>query len=376
MNGKMINDPKEHVFYIDFLRIFGMFCVVFLHEAGVAMNRLTTDLDFELLNIAEGLVYAAVPLFFMISGYLILSSKRTTDVSVLLGKRLPRLLVPLVCWSLATSVWQGHLADDYSVSSIVQRFLPFLNGPVVVHFWFMYTLIALYLASPVLYGVNHLDRKGRIYLLVVILILNIRWVLYGILPTEIYSRFLKIDLLDELLLFGGNLCTFFLGWYLGNLKKRIPNALLIGVSVLTLVIITLGSRSFYFRNGSYDPPYHSQSLGFEILLAACFFLLAKQNLDRDSKFLRSFLPADLTFTVYLMHIITMELLFGFGLTPDSFLTTLAFSLVNYLLCFLLAKCIASIKPFCFLATGIRFQEACATCNWFCHKKENRHQYCR
>lgn len=352
------------MFYIDYLRMIGMFCVVFLHEAGVAMNRLTTDPDFELLNAAESLVYAAVPLFFMISGALVLSSKRTTDISVLLKKRLPRLLVPLITWSLLTSVWQGHLADDYSVAGVLQRFLPFLNGPIVVHFWFLYTLIALYIASPVLYGVNYLDRKGKIYLLVLILVLNMRWVLYGILPTELYSRFFKLELLDELLLFGGNLCTFLLGWYLGNLKKRIPNILLLGVSVLTLLIITVGSRNFYFRNGSYDPPYHSQSLGFEILLAACIFLLAKQNLNRDSKFLHVFPAADLTFTVYLMHIITMELLFGFGLTPYSFLTTLAFSLLNYLLCCLLARCAASVKPVCFLATGMRFQEACNTCNWF------------
>ena len=368
MENSQENLQNTHVYFIDYLRIFGMLCVVFLHEAGVAINRLSTKADFELLNIAEGLVYAAVPLFFMISGYLILSSGRTLDISVLLKKRLPRLIVPLVGWSLVTSIWQGHLADDYSIAGVLQRFLPFLNGPIVVHFWFMYTLIALYAVSPVLYGVNRLDEKGKKYLLVLIGILNLRWILYGIVPDSFYSRFLKIDLLDELLLFGGNLSCFLLGWYLGNLKKKISNPLLITVAVLTWGIIIFGSRSFYFRNGSYDPPYHSQSLGFEVLLAACVFLLAKQNWNRKTKLHRILPPAELTFTVYLMHIITMELMFGFGLTPDSFVTTLLFSLLNYLLCCLLARSIASVKPICYLATGMRFREACKTCNWFCCSK--------
>lgn len=357
---------EKHIDYIDSLRIFGMFCIVFLHEAGVAMNRLTTKADFELLNIFEGIVYSAVPIFFMISGYLLLSSERTQDVTILLKKRLPRLILPLAGWSFVTSVWQGHLADDYSLTGIFQRFLPFLNGPIVVHFWFLYTLIALYVISPVLYGVNSLNRKGKLFILAIISALNFRWILYGIVPEEIYSRFLEIDLLDNLLLLGGNLCNFLLGWYLGNLKKKIPNSLLLVVSAITLIIITLGSRLFYFNNGSYDPPYHSQSLGFEIILAACLFLLAKQNFNCSAGFWKKLFPPDLTFCVYFMHIITMELLFGFGLTPDSFVTTVAYSVLNYILCYFLAKCIASVKPICFLATGIRFRKACNTCNWFCH----------
>ena len=61
-----MENKANHYYFIDYLRIFGMICVVFLHEAGVAVNRLNTSLDFEALNVFESIVYSAVPIFFMI----------------------------------------------------------------------------------------------------------------------------------------------------------------------------------------------------------------------------------------------------------------------------------------------------------------------
>ena len=345
---------SNHYYFIDYLRIFGMICVVFLHEAGVAVNRLNTSLDFEALNVFESIVYSAVPLFFMISGFLLLSDESTRDVGKLLRKRLPKLIIPLAFWTLATCVWNGHLADDYSLSGLVSRLLPALQGPVVQHFWFMYTLIAIYALSPLLVGVADLDSHGRIYFLVIIAVLNLRKILYCFLPDDVYD-ILRIDLLDKLEFFSGNLCTFMLGYYLGRIKKKIPNVALVGASLALVLIITLGSRSFYYRNGFYDPPFHCEYLGLEVFLAGCVFLLFKQNLNNEFKLPRLLRVAPkLTFAVYLMHVITMEFSFAFGMTPNSFIKVFMFSPVNYLLCLLLAKVISMIRPLCYIATGLTY----------------------
>ena len=45
----------------------------------------------------------------------------------------------------------------------------------MVHFWYMYTLIAIYLISPLLYGGLHgLDRKGKTLIFVLIVLVSCR----------------------------------------------------------------------------------------------------------------------------------------------------------------------------------------------------------
>ena len=61
-----------------------------------------------------------------------------------------------------------------------------LYGPVMVHFWFMFTLIALYVISPVLHGgLRALDSRGRRFVLALILLVNLQKVLNCVLPDAV-----------------------------------------------------------------------------------------------------------------------------------------------------------------------------------------------
>ncbi len=355
---------KRHFIYIDYLRFFAMLDVIFVHICGVVLNR--TDFgsaNWELLHAGSGLGYSSVAIFFMISGFLLLQDKNTADVGLLLKKRLPRLVLPLLGWTAVAALWIGHLADDYSLTGILSRFLNGLYEPVMVHFWFIFTLIALYVLSPVLYGgLNGLDRRGRLFVLAIILILNLRHMLQCVLPDGVY-RFCGFDLLNKLELLEGAVSTFILGWYLGRLTRRIPNWILAAAAVLLLAAITVGSRAFYLQTGDYAAPFHRLTLGFQVCLSACIFLLFKQNVRDEGKsfFFPSAIP--LCFPIYFLHIIMMELIFGLGWTPVSFAGVLGFTLVNFILCYLLTKIAASIPVVCRLATGLSFKSACSSCSW-------------
>lgn len=66
--------------------------------------RAGINTGWHLLNVCTALAFTAVPLFFMMSGYLLMTSRKTADVSVLLRHRLPRLVVPLAVISVGTRV--------------------------------------------------------------------------------------------------------------------------------------------------------------------------------------------------------------------------------------------------------------------------------
>jgi len=357
---------RRHYNFIDYLRFFAMSGVVYLHIACLVINGKRVPFGspgWELLNAMQSFAYSGVAVFFMISGFLLLSDSKTGDVSVLLKKRLPRLCVPLIGWTGVAAIWVCHLADDLRIGSIFENFIHGLYGPLMVHFWFIFSLIALYMVSPLLYaGLNGLDSRAHRYIFALIVLLNIRYMLYTVLPENVY-RYLSFDVLDKIEPTSGILSTFVLGWYLGRSEKTVPNRILLALVFMLFACITLGSRSFYDRNGVYEMAFHSQTMGFEVCLAACIFLLFKQNIRRRGRFFDRVSVVPLSFPIYFMHIISMELFIALGWMPESFMETLLFTAVNIVFCYLLIKTAASIKPICYLAVGMSFDDACRQCNW-------------
>lgn len=155
-------NERPHVDYFDGLRIFAALCVIFMHTAAGPL-RAGVNTDWHLLNVCTSLAFTAVPLFFMMSGYLLMTSRKTADISVLLRHRLPRLVVPLAGWTVVAVLWQMFLAHTLTPGAIWAQLVTALHGPVMVHFWYLYTLIALYALSPILYGgIQVLGKSGRV----------------------------------------------------------------------------------------------------------------------------------------------------------------------------------------------------------------------
>lgn len=305
-------NERPHVDYFDGLRIFAALCVIFMHTAAGPL-RAGVNTDWHLLNVCTSLAFTAVPLFFMMSGYLLMTSRKTADISVLLRHRLPRLVVPLAGWTVVAVLWQMFLAHTLTPGAIWAQLVTALHGPVMVHFWYLYTLIALYALSPILYG--------------------------GIQV---------------------------LGYLLGSYEKEIPNWLLALGAVVLLAVISVGTWVRTVRTGEFNQSFQNQSAGFEIVLASCIFLLCKQTCNRPP---RAWVKAvtgpvvALSMAIYLMHNIFLSMLFSVGVSVHSFGSTVGVTLLAFAACFVVTKTVATIRPLCYLATGKTYAEACRSCNW-------------
>ena len=354
---------REHVHYFDYLRLLASFCVVYMHVAsGPLCNEI--DLSWHFTNLFTGLGFIAVPLFFMMSGYLLINDKRTTDIGILLKHRIPHLLVPLLTWSLVMLVLNSYLNDQMNLPYYIQGIISFLHSPAAVHLWFLYTLIAIYAISPFLYGgLQALDRKGHIFVFILITLVSAKAMLQCILPAEL-DVFLNIDLLNKMSFFDGHLCSFILGYYLGNSKKKIPNSILILLMAITLGIITFGTYYLTMKTGAFNQTFQQQNAGFEVLLAALVFLFAKQNLNKPLRCkLLDIKPfVSLSFGIYFIHI-PLILVLGGKYVAHAFHEIVLYSIFLFLVSFLLMKTVATIKPLCFLLTGIPYEKACKSCNW-------------
>lgn len=242
-------NERPHVDYFDGLRIFAALCVIFMHTAAGPL-RAGVNTDWHLLNVCTSLAFTAVPLFFMMSGYLLMTSRKTADISVLLRHRLPRLVVPLAGWTVVAVLWQALLGHTLTPGAIWARLVAALHGPAMVHFWYLYTLIALYALSPILYGgIQALGKSGRVYLFVLIAAVSVHTILMMVLPDGA-AQYVDLDIFDKLKIFGGPMATFVLGYLLGSYEKEIPNWLLALGAVVLLAVISVGTWVRTVRTGS------------------------------------------------------------------------------------------------------------------------------
>ena len=242
--------------------------------------------------------------------------------------------MPLAGWTVVAVLWQMFLAHTLTPGAIWAQLVTALHGPVMVHFWYLYTLIALYALSPILYGgIQVLGKSGRVYLFVLAAAVSAHTILMTVLPDGA-AQYVDLDIFDKLKIFGGHMATFVLGYLLGSYEKEIPNWLLALGAVVLLAVISVGTWVRTVRTGEFNQDFQNQSAGFEIVLASCIFLLCKQTCNRPP---RAWVKAvtepvvALSMAIYLMHNIFLSMLYSVGVSVRSFGSTVP-ALAGLLLC--------------------------------------------
>lgn len=160
------NQPFERIHYMDLIRVAACYMVAMIHVRGVF--DLKTD---EAEQIYLTILRPCVPFFIMISGALLLPIKTTTKT--FFKKRFTRVLIPFLLWSVIYvflpkpgKIGFGGLENALTLSDlspIVKSILmiPINTTWVNIHFWFMYTIIGLYLFMPIISPwVEKVSKKG------------------------------------------------------------------------------------------------------------------------------------------------------------------------------------------------------------------------
>ena len=154
---------------MDYLRITACFFVVFAHVAGGSANGL---LPFSRAWwTCKGLYFLctwAIPVFVMISGALLLS-RTQPSIKAFYGRRMKRIGVPLVFW---TVFYLGvRIVLDRESLTVAQGLNLLLQGEAYVHLWFFYMIAGLYLVTPFLQSlVKHLTTVQCLILAALILV--------------------------------------------------------------------------------------------------------------------------------------------------------------------------------------------------------------
>lgn len=201
---------KQRIEYFDYLRLLASLAVVTIHICSPYwFSAPVNTYQWKVLALFESLSRWSVPVFFMISGSLFLSSSQ--NIRKILTKNLRHIVTAFLFWS-AVYTFICYIEGEYTLRESIPAFL--LGH---FHMWYLYAIAGLYLAVPILLKVVQC-RESTKYFLVMAFLFGCLFpqvaVWSGrIIPwTEEYL--MKIHTRLSIDTFCGYSLYFVLGWYL------------------------------------------------------------------------------------------------------------------------------------------------------------------
>ncbi len=290
------NVSKGRIGYVDTVRVFAIVMVILLHCICDYSNH-SANFGRPLWGITafiNEITRTGVPLFFMISGFLLIDGVDTSNIGDFYKRRLFKVVVPFLIYYVfyycyfRLSNGQGLLDGTF--------FAQLVNSGSAYHLWFVYSIVILYLFVPF---IKMVVEKSTVKMFMVFFVLTI-------FQTTL-KPFLNI-------LFGGRVYFFLtedgvvgyigyavLGYILGRYEikweKTIIALGLLAIPVFALVNFcgAMQGNGFVF-NGGYTINHYVE--------AAAIFLLFKKMNTSENRFVG--LLSNLSFRAYLVHVFVIE----------------------------------------------------------------------
>lgn len=323
--------------YVDTIRVFAMLLVVLAHSCATDLANRQPTMKWGIVNSIVIVTEIAVPLFFMISGAMVLNSQKTYDLKYLFKHRLVRVVVPFLVWSVVSAYLARAMSGPVDMRDFANTLLLMYHKPVLVAYWFMYPLIALYLLSPFLKAIaDKIDDKMLMYLLILWVIIDIVLpTLTTTTPKNIGVYFNSFDL--GRVVVSKDVGYFFIGYRISKIEKHSLklNMNILGPIVLLAINILI---SFIILNPSFQWLNALANVNTPIIAALVFMLFKRFEPNYGKGFARVIeLIAPLTYGVYLVHGLSIQAVTKYYVNANFLYVFVLATVISLLVILILSK---------------------------------------
>ena len=285
--------------------------VILLHTCNALTNN-AYDYEFignqyyVMINVVS-LMNWSVPIFFMISGALLIKEHEEITYDRVIKKYCRRILLALVIFGIPFSMMEIFMnMRHFSFLMFPQACLNVLTGNSWGHLWYLYTLIGLYLILPVINA--FFNRASRRTCNIFLILLFIFCFLIPVINTLFDIRIAFEMPIESYALF-----YFFVGKLLYTSNNQILNMKQIWGLCLVFLVLMLFVICFYTDGNKYLS-YNSPVIAG---ISVCIFLLLRGIKINVSEYMWKI--DRLCFGVYLIHPVFVNFLYKFlKVTPLDF----------------------------------------------------------
>ena len=318
------------------MRIVATICVVFLHTC----STLTDNPNLFILSNAQRVfftasyqsMYWAVPVFFMITGALLL--EKDLSYSDILRRYVKRMIIVLLVFGFGFAIIKMYATTKMiNFTLLCQSLVAVIEDTGFGHMWYIYVLIGIYLIMPLLSLIAKLEKSTVKGILIVLFVFDF--------CIPLLNKLLGMSMAFSVPI-AYPLFYFIFGYYLNKYKGlgfvRSIVAIIFGVVVIVMAnIFNLNPDAI----SSYNSP-------IIVLIAFGMFSLFV-NLDFKNEKKCVWKIDRLCFGVYLIHPIFIQTAYRFiGCNPSQFklypFATCFFFVVFIGVSFISSMCMSKIKP--------------------------------
>lgn len=262
--------------YIELLRVVAIVLVVYNHTRNMGYSLYTesgSGFSYWASLSLSILCKIAVPIFFMISGGLLLGKKES--LKQLYSKRILRYIIVILLFTFLQylRMVRVHPEEGFHLTTWL---LYCYAGNIIEPYWFLKAYLSFLLILPFLrLLVSVLKRREYLYLIGIKAVVT---VIYLVFVYTGYNTNISFP-------FQGDIIFYPLtGYFLINVleqdqDRRLKTKYLAGLCLAFLVLAVLQANAYFKRNGTYVEDFHT---AYVWILAALVLLLVKQVIIKSS----------------------------------------------------------------------------------------------
>lgn len=307
---------------IKLLTLIATYLVTLLHTAAIPFHYFHNGWSVSVMYDTLGRI--AFPLFLLIAGYI--SLNKNESLLSTLRTRVLDLVIPLVAWTVIYIIYDRAVNHQTGPISVLDLF----STPAYPHLWFIYTMILLYLVTPLLntfiqngsqQRVNYIVAVWFAFASVYVLFDNTKANLLEGRPIPQPSNIDLVVYLSGFYIIGGVARRFNI-----NPKVTIATIIFIASAILTAVLTYSLSIAISTPNSVFL--FYSAPTMVVVSLA-CFFMF----LNAPFRYNRSMIGAlrhlsKLSLGIFFVHVIVLETLLGlFDVTFIGYISTITIPLI-------------------------------------------------
>lgn len=262
---------KKKIIHLEIIRLIALYCIVYNHIGYVLFEGLEKPFEISVSVLLSILCKAGVPLFFMVSGALLLGREESwADVY---KKRVFRIAIIIVVFNTIRFLYECYITKVRTFS-VVYLVKGILTGNILHPYWFLYAYLSVLLILPILrIIVRNLDSQGKKCLLGLIILF------YMIIPLKalvVNQQWQVTLLIDE------KICYMFLGYFIEKELKEEhinwKNKFVVSVGAVTAIVISFWMIIRPYVQGGEFATEHIPMLSMP-LACAVFYLIKGKSLQ-------------------------------------------------------------------------------------------------
>lgn len=281
---------KKRIEWIDLLKIVACFLVVVLHSInyGLKNNEYVNGLWIYYIG------SLAIPIFFMINGYLQLGRDLTYKYVI---SKVVKIFIVVIFWCSGLYLIKFILHDNLN-NYFFEVFGSLIQMGILPHFWFLGSLIILNLIFPLLNRIY--KRKDFNVILIILFFINIFFDLTFIYLYKNYSFILKDNIIQTFRLWSWIL-YYFIG---GAIKKygndiKIKGNMLYVITVCSIIIMIIYESFFAYKlyGNLYAESFYDSIF---VIISSVLTFICSSKTKIENKFITKL--SSLTMGIYIIHV--------------------------------------------------------------------------